>query len=211
MREGEVIKELIDLWLEYSASSPEGSLAGFAKWMSNRLGSSDPEEQKTLDHTRISIGELFGRLINYTELWGKLAFQDLPIRQFEDFGILTNVKYMGNPSKNELANLLIIEKSTVFEIIKRLVRDGLLQEEKDQHDKRIRRVRLTDKGAQVAEQAMIQAKKVSVLLLGDSSPEEVHMLHQKFTELDGFHRAHYERGGYNSIDDLLRKPKPAKD
>ena len=151
----------------------------------------------------MELGYVFGRMINFTEMWGKLAFKDLPIKQFEDFGILTEVRYKGNPSKNEVASLLLNEKSTAFEIIKRLIRDGMLTEEPDPDDKRIRRIKLTKYGQEVQQQAEQQAAKVSNLLVGDSQDEEILSLLSKFRELDRFHTANYEKGGYESIDDLL--------
>ena len=206
MSEGKAIHELVGYWLEYAEKRSDSSLLAFSKWLQNRLKPINADQNKmetNIENVRLEIGQVFGRLINYTENWGKLAFKDLPIRQFEDFGILMTVQHIGNPSKNELANLLIIEKSTVFEIIKRLVRDGLLKESIDQDDKRIRRVSLTKEGGKIAEKARQQAMKVSVLLMGDSNDEEIYTFLEKFKELDRFHELKYAQKGVSSIDDLL--------
>lgn len=202
MSESEIIKELINHWITYSKKRSDHSLEAFSKWLYNELHPVEKSHLEDLRAKKEQLGQVFGRLINFAEMWGKLAFKDLPIKQFEDFGILMEVKFRENPSKNEIANLLLNEKSTAFEIIKRLIRDGLLKEEIDNNDKRIRRIRLTEKGILITEQAQIQAAKVANMLMGDSSEEEIDLMLKKFTELDRFHTSIYEKGGYRSIDDL---------
>jgi len=204
MSEGESIHELIGHWVEYSEKRPTPSIEGFSSWLKNRVATPKEAGETNLNQKKMYLGRVFGRIINFTELWGKLAFKDLPIKQFEDFGILTEVKYRINPSKNEVANLLLNEKSTAFEIIKRLIRDKLLKEEVDRKDKRIRRIKLTKYGKEVLERAEIQAGKVSEILMGDSTEEEIDAMINKFEELDRFHTNLYEKVDYKSIDDLLK-------
>ncbi|MEM9896791.1 MAG: MarR family winged helix-turn-helix transcriptional regulator, partial [Bacteroidota bacterium] len=149
MSESESLHELIGHWVDYSKKRSNPSVEGFSTWLKARISPPSLESASSLKEKKICLGQVFGRIINFTEMWGKLAFKDLPIKQFEDFGILMEVKYRRNPSKNEVANLLLNEKSTAFEIIKRLIRDGLLMEEVDRHDKRIRRITLSDYGQEV--------------------------------------------------------------
>ncbi|MEM6641334.1 MAG: MarR family winged helix-turn-helix transcriptional regulator [Bacteroidota bacterium] len=204
MTEGESLHELVGHWVDYSKLRSNPSVEGFSNWLKARISPPATENATTLQEKKICLGQVFGRLVNFTEMWGKLAFKDLPIKQFEDFGILTEVKYRTNPSKNEVANLLLNEKSTAFEIIKRLIREGLLTEEVDPHDKRIRRIRLSDYGQEVVEKAEIQAGKVSEVLMGDSSEAEIDSMITKFQELDKYHTDLYENVEYESIDDLLK-------
>ncbi|MEM9340287.1 MAG: MarR family winged helix-turn-helix transcriptional regulator [Bacteroidota bacterium] len=203
MREGRIIQELIGLWVEYAESRPDQSIKSFAKWLNNKMNPAEEPDTSDMPAKKMELGKVFGRLINFTELWAKLAFKDLPIRHFEDYGILNGVKYMPNPSKNELANLLLDQKSTAFEIMKRLQRDGLLEEEVEKADKRMKRVRLTKYGDEVLQQAQQQASKVSDLLMGDLNDKEVVGILEKFKELDKFHSAKYDQGNFDSIDDLL--------
>lgn len=204
MTEGEIIHELIGHWATYSKKRPNPSIEGFSSWLKNTLATSEEQSKISLREKKMHLGRVFGRIINFTEMWGKLAFKDLPIKQFEDFGILIEVKYRGNPSKNEVANLLLNEKSTAFEIIKRLIREGMLDEQIDQGDKRIRRVELTPFGKEVLKRAEVQAGKVSEILMGDSTEEEIDTMISKLEELDQFHTKLYEQVDYESIDDLLK-------
>jgi len=203
MKERKIIQELVGEWVTFAEARPEPNLKSFSKWLYERHNPSQTVDTSNMQAKKMELGELFGRLINFTELWVRLAFKDLPIRHFEDYGILNAAKHHPNPSKNDLANILLDQKSTAFEIIKRLIRDGLLWEEIEREDKRMRRVRLTPYGEEVFEQASIQARKVANLIMGDLSDSEVLAILEKFRELDRFHKAKYEKGGFVEIDDLL--------
>lgn len=208
MTEGEAIYELIARWTQYAAERRSYSVREFSEWLYRHeqradelKGELSTEEVRRQKYMR--VGFLFGRLVNFIELWAKLAFKELPIRQFEDYTILYEVRKQKNPAKNELANLLVNEKSTAFEIIKRLIREGLLEEQLDTADRRIRRVSLTQQGQRVVAQASEQAYKVAQLLVGHATEEEVDDILRRFAELNVFHTNLYHNGDYNSIDDLL--------
>ncbi|MEM7548291.1 MAG: MarR family winged helix-turn-helix transcriptional regulator [Bacteroidota bacterium] len=205
MKEAEHLHELLNHWIKYSRSYPTTSTHDFAKWLLNQTESRIEEsgQAQTLMGKQMQLGILLGRLSNFADLWGKLAFKDIPIRSFEEYGILKEVEYKQSPSKNELANVLVNEKSTAFEIIKRLIRDGLFSESIDKNDKRIRRVTLTQKGKKVIEKADHQAQKVAQLLVGNSTEQDIDDLIKKFSYLNDFHTGKYESEGWKSIDDLL--------
>jgi len=192
MKEGKKIEELIGYWNEYAQERLDTSVQGFAKWLSIKTQPLTDSVVKKKS-ARIQLGYLFGRLVNYSELWTKIAFKDLPIKRFEEYGILRTIEMMGNPSKNSLADSLLLEKSTVFEIIKRLARRGFLVENKDAQDKRITRIQLSKNGVQLVRQAEQMTIKISEFLFGDLTNEEIDMLQLKFKELDKFHFDHYKR------------------
>lgn len=208
MSEAVILKELLQYWIEYADKKDSVSLKDFSRWLGHQVDQ-ESVDRDTTDSTELSIkrmqvGHLFGELSNYADLWGKLAFKDLPIRRFEEYGLLKFVEEVGNPSKNDLANILVNEKSTAFEIIKRLIREGLFVDKIDKKDKRIRRVELTTAGRKVIEQADQQAYKVALILLGDATEEEIDFFLKKFGELNSFHEGLYN-SDYDSIDDLLGK------
>lgn len=92
------------------------------------------------------LGYHLGLLLSYTEAWVKLAFRDLPITGFGDFGVLKFIEQARQPTKNAVAESMVMEPSTCFEILKRLQKKGLIKESPDPHDKRAKRVSLTDQG-----------------------------------------------------------------
>ena len=209
MSEGEVIQQLLTYWLQYADGRNDYSIQDFSEWLyqhsqQKKITNKKDDEPINRQHRYLQIGYLFGRIVNFSELWAKVAFQDLPIRQFEDYTILCEVREKVTPAKNELANLLVNEKSTAFEIIKRLIREELLQEKLDTSDRRVRRVSLTGKGKKVLRKADEQAYKVAQLLMGNTTEKEVDVMIKKFAELDRFHTDIYHNKVYTNIDDLLK-------
>ena len=99
---------------------------------------------------------------------------------------------IGSPAKNELANLLVNEKSTVFERIKRLVRDDLLEEQLDVVDRRIRRVRLTTAGKQAMEAAETRSDLIGRVLLGPLTEEQRSSFLACLQHLERHHAAQYQ-------------------
>ncbi len=206
MKERALLRDLIERWTEYLEEDPDPSIERFSSWIAKRKHEKEVKETYTSEDElalKMELGYYLGRIINFTEVWGKLAFKDLPIKQFEDFGILSEVKRKGNPSKMEVANILINEKSTAIERIKRLVNQELLKESIDQNDKRIRRIALTKKGEEVLSKAYDQAMKVSQLITWPIPMNETAILLDQFKELNSFHTNIYENKQYKSIDDLL--------
>ena len=202
MQETEGLIELLNHWIEFNKKRSDSSLKEFSKWLQTKVEDNQEDGKASLIEKKIQIGFLFGELSNFADLWGKLAFKVLPIRRFEDYGLLKAVEFEINPTKKNLAEHLVNEISTAFEIIKRLIRDGLLKEELDVNDKRIRRVKLTPLGRKVIKKADQQAAKVAEILVGNSTEKEIDFLIRKFSELNEFHQNLYKRD-YQSIDDLL--------
>lgn len=216
MGEGEMIQRLVGRWVEYARLRTDCSIKDFSQWLYKReMGGeltqvTDESGMPTILEKQMEIGYLFGRLANFIDLWGKLAFKDLPILQFEDYTILQEVKHQHNPTKKSLADLLVNEKSTAFEIIKRLIRDGLLSEELDEKDRRIRRVQLTSKGENILMKANQQAQKAAMLLMGDTPERDMDSLIEIFRELDRFHSHIHDQVPYEAIDDLIKLLKEVK-
>lgn len=59
---------------------------------------------------------------------------------------LLAVEQLGRPSHNELAGQLCLDKSTLSRTVEGLVQIGLLERVMDERDRRVYRIRLTEKG-----------------------------------------------------------------
>lgn len=76
---------------------------------------------------------------------------DLTPRQFE---VLRSVSLLEEPSQTALVERTGIDRSTLADIVRRLVERGLLQRRRTRKDARMYAVRLTDSGAKALEQIM---------------------------------------------------------
>lgn len=72
-----------------------------------------------------------------------LASHNLTISQF---GVLEALHHLGPLSQRQLADKILRSSGNLTMVIDNLERDGLVRRERDQSDKRVIRVQLTDKG-----------------------------------------------------------------
>ncbi|MEO1052513.1 MAG: winged helix DNA-binding protein [Bacteroidota bacterium] len=226
MTEGEHIVELLSHWVTFSKSYDGGDVKSFSQWLYHQKNNDSPEPtteegSKGFDEVfeervrleegetgaidlEMSIGVLWGRLIRFTHLLTKRTFKDVPIRSFEDFGILRYVQYLKSPTKSELVELSLLEASTCFEVIKRLIKLELLTEKVDDNDKRSRRVELTTKGQQLIDQLMPAIDLTAKLTVGDLSKEEKLLTVQIFRKLDAFHSKIHKDHPEESLEELKK-------
>ena len=168
-------------------------LSRFGVWLNKELNEQKATEIR--DEYKVSknvqIGFLLGHMMAFGEIWTKLAFRDLPIQHFHDFGTLKFIEHHVNPTKKEIADDSMVEQSSCFEALKRLNKNGLLVDEVDKTDKRAKRVKLTKKGKETILRAMQQSYALSDLLVGDLIDEEKDRLIELLGKLNHFHEDLY--------------------
>jgi DNA-binding MarR family transcriptional regulator len=104
--------------------------------------------------------DLFSRLV------GNLG---ITARQFV---VLSVVDGLEDPSQTLLCEVSGIDRSTLADIVARLVQRGLLSRQRTRRDARMYAVRITDEGKRMLEQATPIAEKVDAALLAALTPSE---------------------------------------
>lgn len=193
-----LLRELIDHYLEFVDSNHEQDLAGFAEWLQDRTRVEDklePHLQSEISNKGLvlAIAEHWGRLSQFTAVWGKMAFQSLPINTFAEYGLLKVTAELNIPTKTDLVEMSMLEKSTCYEIIRRLQQLELIEEKKDQQDKRIRRVKLTAEGEKWIKQGDEQLAKIARVLVGDLNRKNQSQLLGMLLQLNNFHARLYQQ------------------
>jgi len=82
------------------------------------------------------------------------------------FAVLKAVASMENPSQTALVEHTGIDRSTIADIVRRLIRRGMLQRRRTSHDARMYAVKLTQAGREVLEAAEPAARTTEEALLG---------------------------------------------
>ena len=142
------IIKLLEYWKKFTERGMGEELDRFGLWLNQEHISEKVNNEQLVpddfnNSTNFTIGYLLGSMTGYGEMWTKLSFRNLPIQNFHDFGTLKFIQHTQNPTKKEVANDSMLEQSTCFEVIKRLVKNDMLSEENDPNDKRVKRVKLT--------------------------------------------------------------------
>jgi DNA-binding MarR family transcriptional regulator len=133
------------------------------------------------------LGILIGRLARFARNYAKKAMQDLPIATLDEFTYLVGISGEYTPSKSELINAHYMEMTSGSEIIRRLVKMGLVEEITDAADKRLKRLRITSEGERVRARAIEQMGEVARLVAGNLTDDEKTQAVTLLTQLDSFH------------------------
>jgi DNA-binding MarR family transcriptional regulator len=184
-----------------------GSLEHFGSWLNLRY---NKREEIATDEPEVNDGGLdvmagyvIGALSNFVDVWVKIAYQDLPLVSLHDFGIIKTVEYGGNPTKKMIADQSLMERSTCMEAIKRMVKEGLFEEEPDSEDRRRKRVRLTPYGKEVNQEVTLRMTKLGTLLVGDLDDTEKKSVIPPLQKLLNFHKKLYFEEDREAVKDIL--------
>lgn len=139
------------------------------------------------------IGWVWGRMMSFTQIWEKKALANEPIHNLSEFGVSLFVMSHEGCSKSEVAKHSLQEKTTIFETIKRLVKNGILQEKSNESDKRSKDLKITKKGKIATFSVMTKANEVSQHLVGNLDESEKVKLFDSLIKLDGYHQYCYEK------------------
>jgi DNA-binding MarR family transcriptional regulator len=139
------------------------------------------------------IGWVWGRMINFTQIWEKKAFANQAINNLTEFGVALFVMSHEGCSKSEVANHSLQEKTTIFETIKRLVKNGILEEKANETDKRSKHLKLTERGKIASFSVMNRANEVSQHLVGNLNKSEKANLFDSLIKLDGYHQHCFQK------------------
>ena len=122
----------------------------------------------------------------------------------EDFTYLFRMMDYESLTKMQLIEKNAHEKQTGIEIIKRLVKNGLLAESPDQHDKRSTRIAVTEKGKKVFLESMRDITVVSKIMCGQLNTNEKGALLNSLKKLNTFHHTVYSNFKNENTAEILK-------
>ncbi|MGZ5210173.1 MAG: MarR family winged helix-turn-helix transcriptional regulator [Kaistella sp.] len=122
----------------------------------------------------------------------------------EDFTYLFRMMDYESLTKMQLIEKNAHEKQTGIEIIKRLVKNGLLAESPDQHDKRSTRIAVTEKGKKVFLESMRDITVVSKIMCGQLNTSEKEALLVSLKKLNTFHHTVYSNFKNENTAEILK-------
>lgn len=214
MKKEQVI-DLIDHFGTFASEFPNADLADFGLWLYHQRPANHPDTSELSSLSlELKLGRLLWRFNRFTRFYTRKSFADLSITTIDEFTMLFKVAQLGSASKNEIYNAMIYDTPTGAQMLKRLLEIGLFSEEPDENDRRVKRVRLTEKGNQLYRDAFERLGPELLLKFGNMTLAEKELLLDIFTRLDAFHTEVYFNDSDLSIPELVQKklhPKPSPD
>lgn len=140
---------LIEAYDLFQKETQEADLVSFACWL-KRGSEVDEEENRQIDR---DLGYAINRVNRFSKLFARHYLNELPINSLEEFSFITAINSLGSPSKSKVYDSTLTELATGQQMMRRLIKEGLVEEMEDDFDKRIKRVTLTKKGKDIQREA----------------------------------------------------------
>jgi DNA-binding MarR family transcriptional regulator len=181
--------ELVNLWHVFEKEHPKAEIHDFCK--SYVLGNTT-NKQVPIKFTKENpkgkiLGKALGRLSKMAIFYSKKNLVDLKLKTLEDFVFLQNLTELGPLTKKQLIELHVTEYTTGIEIIKRLIKLGLVKEKEHSEDKRSTAVCTTVKGKILLEKCYPYMEQIGSVIFGPLTDEEAFELARTLTKLDSIH------------------------
>ncbi len=111
-------------------------------------------------------------MARYAQFYSKRVFRDSVIYSGDDWGVLVSLYPYQQRKKTEVIRACIMEKSSGNEVLKRLLKQGLLQEQEHPGDKRSKLIALTDTGRTAFESVQKGISGLANTVVADLTEDE---------------------------------------
>ena len=201
MRTRNLLIGLIEHLDEFDNSMPaeaSPTLADFVNYLNQRMPAEKLETRQDSgeeapwltdmgNETETVIARLVTVMNRYAKSYIKRALEGSPIQTGEEFSFLLYLMTNQSLTKSELIFKNVLEKTSGMEVIKRLLKLGLVEEREDENDKRSKRLSLTSTGRQEIFKVLPIMHKVSSLVAGNLTKQERETLAYLLAKLDHYH------------------------
>jgi DNA-binding MarR family transcriptional regulator len=170
-----LLKSLIAQLEAFQQAQGSNQLSDFVIWLNQQLFSpSQHGEQTTHDELLISFKLLY--LNKELKKQTKSVLSPSKVSSIDEYSFLLHLDYQDSFRKMEIIELHNLEPPTGIEIIKRLLKNGLIESFPDEQDKRAKRIRITDKGVMELKALQPQIEAVFTSFTAPLSlDEKIHM------------------------------------
>ncbi|MBQ0733979.1 MarR family winged helix-turn-helix transcriptional regulator [Aquimarina celericrescens] len=187
----ELIRQLIDLTGEFAKGRIDKDIhiKSFLNWLPKRMDETvSTEDYEITGHSlEAEIAAYIGRMSRYSNTYIKSALVDLPFATDMDFAFTAILHRAGPIGKTDLIRKMAYDKSSGMEVIKRLLKNGIIEQFPNPNDKRSKLLRLTKSGEENVIKAYSEAHKAAKTVSGCLDTGEKIALLRILKKLDEFH------------------------
>lgn len=194
----DLLREVIEKLADYEANNPHlpSNLESFVQWLNqenlkNNSVTQLPQNMPIAiptEHIEGEISRLVAMLYRYAKVYMKKAIDNSPLQTIDEFGYLAGLMRENGMSKMTLIERNVHEKTTGMEIIKRLLKEGLISQESSIEDKRSKLLFITQKGQTAFLGVLQQMFQAGSIINGNLTADEKIVLWQLLYKLEQFHQ-----------------------
>jgi DNA-binding MarR family transcriptional regulator len=219
MKKSEILTTLIDSFFLYDTEKgnrEEYSMNEFLGYLNARSGSEEFEMREISGenkgwfkdeyrNTKSDISILIVLMSHYAKWYIKKVLRESNLQTPDEFSFLITLMSYESLSKSELITKQVMEKTSGTEVIRRLIKRGLIAESADENDKRSIRVFITKSGREEILRILPLMSKVTEIVVGNLSAEEINSLSYILKKLDYFHNDIYINKREHSLSEILTR------
>ncbi|MBB2951055.1 MarR family winged helix-turn-helix transcriptional regulator [Sphingobacterium sp. JUb56] len=207
----EIAEELEDYCSNESAN---GTLADFLNYMYLKNSIALTQSRKVGgDHAIVEgrdvpaedLGKLLLMMNRYAKHYIKIAFEGSLLQTPEDFTYLMVLFSYDKLLQTDLIRKNAMEKASGNEVIKRLMRLGLIESAAKVDDKRAKPISISNAGRAELFKVLPKMKTVGNILIGNLSAEERDLLIILLSKLDHHHHALMDKKDVSELDHYLHR------
>jgi len=203
--------ELVTLWGDFEQRNPGCSIEDFFR---HQLSQTAKEEKQAFPAWQLHPGIdgklmiLIRRIGKYHMVYSNKALEGTGLEQIEEFGILVTIYNQVNPIKSEAIYNNIIELSSGTNMLNRLKKRGLIKEQPDKEDKRIKRIKLTAKGEETLGRAKIRVSQVAKLMVNVMTDEDKQLCMHLLTPVNEKFAGTFQKIKTKTFDEVFDEMMP---
>lgn len=217
MTKSEILTTLINKFFSFDAersNHDEYSLDEFIGYLNSKSVSqelvmreiSGENKEWFKDEYRNSASDISILIVlmnRYAKSYIKKVLNESKLQTSDEFAFLITLMTCDNLTKSELIAKQVMEKTSGSEVIRRLVKRGMIAETADQNDKRSIRVAITKSGRNEILKILPLMSKVTKIVVGNLTEEEINTLSYLLKKLDYFHNDIYLNKKDQSLSNIF--------
>lgn len=200
----EILVEIIEQLDQFEQGNPHLKDYQFNDFLdylqSNRERSAIHEEDKKYRSSMLS--RKIDLVFRYSKEYFKKALSGSKLQTAEEFSFLAVLSGCESMSKTELILKNALPKTSGTEVIKRLLKKGMISQLQDKNDKRSYRVAITAKGRKELQNIFPRMRRVSDILSGNLTGNEKDTLIFLLEKLVNYHRDIFENHAEAALEEL---------
>lgn len=203
-----LLKNLILEIEQFSAGNSSNSVDDFRIWLNNKAYEKE-NPTRLFEKYQIDVNDLENEICKQMLLLNRFAKQmirkgltNYPELANEEFTYLYRLMDYESLTKMQLVEKNGHEKQTGFEIIKRLIKNGLIEEFDDTQDKRSKRVKVTKHGKNIFRSSSQDVTAIAQILSADLTHKEKEVLLKSLRKLNEFHFTVYHEHKDSSVEEI---------